>query len=106
MVFFFLGVFSKKIEPLRPKEAVITYECGFDSFIYNEKTIEGFCVQFFNIRLLYLLIDLEIALILPFFLKVFLLAPNILNIVFALSILFSCLILLLILEYFIGGFHC
>ena len=44
--------------------ALTAFECGFNSF---SKEYVGFCVQFLNIAILFLLVDLEIALIVPFF---------------------------------------
>lgn len=92
---------KKKVSGL--KEIREIYECGFDSF---HKNILSISIQFFNIALLYLLIDLEIALILPFFFNVFLLIRGGALSLLYIGVLFFLLILLLVLEYFLGGFDC
>lgn len=99
LVIFALGFFAFVFR--ERKESVEAYECGFDPFIKNKRS---FCIRFFNIAILYLLIDLEIALILPFFLKIFLfnnLATR--GICLLLSGLVFFLIFLLWVEFYLGG---
>lgn len=91
-----LGLLST--EDLKEKEEA--YECGFDPFL-KKKT--RFCVRFFNIAILYLLIDLEISLLLPFFIKVGLLTKLRRQITLRILSLIFLLIFLLILEYIFGG---
>jgi NADH-quinone oxidoreductase subunit A len=82
------------------KEKREAYECGFDPF---KKKKRSFCIRFFNIAILYLLIDLEIALLLPFFLKTFLitgLGGQLAGIVLFLIVM---LVLLLVVEWGFGG---
>lgn len=82
------------------KERREAYECGFDAFT---KKKSGFCVRFFNIAILYLLIDLEIAFILPFFLKISLLSRVGSLTTLTIMSLISLLLILLLLEFFWGG---
>jgi NADH:ubiquinone oxidoreductase subunit 3 (subunit A) len=96
LVFFQKTKFSSREE----KEKFEGYECGFDSF-YKKKI--GFCVRFFNFSLLFLLIDVEIALIIPLFQKLFFIRIFI-NIFFVMVIYtLFILLLLLLLEFFLGG---
>ena len=46
------------------KDQFRAFECGFEPFC---KKYLGFCVQFIKTALLFLLVDLEIALLMPFF---------------------------------------
>nr|YP_009380091.1 NADH dehydrogenase subunit 3 [Archaphanostoma ylvae]ARS00894.1 NADH dehydrogenase subunit 3 [Archaphanostoma ylvae] len=99
LVILLIGLLSFFLREM--KESIEAYECGFDPF---SKMKSSFCIRFFNIAILYLLIDLEIALILPFFLK------NILFFNFAsswsvmvVSMLMFLLILLLLVEVWLGG---
>jgi NADH-quinone oxidoreductase subunit A len=82
------------------KEKNEAYECGFDPFL---KKKSSFCIRFFNIAILYLLIDLEIALLLPFFLKNLLLRFFLTWTVRFRFLLILILFILLLIEYGWGG---
>nr|YP_009380105.1 NADH dehydrogenase subunit 3 [Isodiametra pulchra]ARS00908.1 NADH dehydrogenase subunit 3 [Isodiametra pulchra] len=82
------------------KEKYEAYECGFDPFL-KKKT--SFCIRFFNIAILYLLIDLEIAILLPFFLKNFLLTSQLTATLNLSLFLILFLLLLLLIEWIFGG---
>merc|ERR1712178_68532 len=70
------------------------FECGFNSL---SKSFTGLCVQFLNIAILFLLVDLEIALLIPFFFSVFIIEKIASLIMFFISfIIFFLLLLLLI----------
>ena len=83
-------------------EEFSSYECGFDPV----RLRRGISIQFFNISILYLLVDLEIALILPlfYFIEIFFIEIFFIEIFFI--EIFFILILILIVEYIFGGFHC
>ena len=81
------------------KEKKENFECGFDSFF---KKKEDFCIRFFNFAILFLLIDLEIALFLPFFQKIFLLNIFLNKIFFCRLIIVVFLLILLFFEFFSG----
>ena len=60
---FFLFFRKKNNKVIESEEG---FECGFDCF-YKEKI--RFCVRFIKLAILFLLIDLEISFLLPFFQK-------------------------------------
>ncbi len=97
----FLG-FNVKKKSLKSgnEEKKRAFECGFN--IYNKKTLR-MCVQFINIAILFLLVDLEIALVLPFFFNSFYLDKKYLQTPFMVLTIFLFLVFLLILEFFLGG---
>ena len=82
------------LEILRP------FECGFNPF---SKTYHGFCVQFLNIAILFLLVDLEIALIIPFFFNTSILEKKRNGVVNFIVFIGFFLILLLLIEWKLGG---
>ena len=87
---------SGRLEILSP------FECGFNPF---SKSYMGFCIQFLNVAILFLLVDLEIALILPLFLNFSFLEKIINTSIYYIRLIGVFLILLLILEYFLGGLN-
>lgn len=80
-------------------EALTSFECGFNSF---SKDYVGFCIQFLNIAILFLLVDLEIALIVPFFFNSISLEKRNLFFYFIQGISLFLLALLLV-EWYWGG---
>merc|ERR1711879_610660 len=61
----FLGISKKERETYVGELGSLNpFECGFNSIF---KSFSGLCVQFLNIAILFLLVDLEIALLIPFF---------------------------------------
>ena len=99
-VFFFLFIILGLLFKIkREKEKHESYECGFNTFWKNKRR---FCIRFFNVAVLFLLVDLEIVLFLPFFLNNFKFFNVFLTIKFIIIFLFF-LILLLYVEYKIGG---
>merc|ERR1712179_491390 len=64
----FLGISKKERETYVGELGRLNpFECGFNSIF---KSFSGLCVQFLNIAILFLLVDLEIALLIPFFFSV------------------------------------
>ena len=62
-----LSLYQKKLSRVRyifSIEQNKSFECGFDQF--NKKFL-GFCVQYIKTAFLFLLVDLEIALLIPLF---------------------------------------
>lgn len=84
------------LETLRP------FECGFNSF---QKKYLGFCVQFLNIAILFLLVDLEIALLIPFFFNSFFLEKFFWKTTQIVIFIILFLIVLLAVEYRFGGLN-
>merc|ERR1712179_92898 len=61
----FLGISKKERETYVGELGSLNpFECGFNSMF---KSFSGLCVQFLNIAILFLLVDLEIALLIHFF---------------------------------------
>ena len=82
------------------KDRFSGFECGFDQ-VYRLN--RGFCVRFFNLAILFLFVDLEIALIIPFFRGCL---PHLINPLLPTIILFRLfifLLLILIVEILFGG---
>ena len=64
-----LSLYQKKLSKVRhifSIEQNKSFECGFDQF--NKKFL-GFCVQYIKTAFLFLLVDLEIALLIPLFIN-------------------------------------
>ena len=84
-------------------EILSPFECGFNPF---SQSYIRFCVQFLNVAILFLLVDLEIALILPLFFEISLFLEKIINIsIYYIKLIGGFLILLLNLKYFLGGLN-
>lgn len=90
------GTYVGEIGRLNP------FECGFNSMF---KSFSGLCVQFLNIAILFLLVDLEIALITPFFFSVFIIEKKARLMVFLISLIITFLFLLLLIEIVFGGLN-
>jgi len=78
------------------------FECGFNSIL---KSFPGLCVQFLNIAILFLLVDLEIALLIPFFFSVFIIEKKSALLILLISFIILFLFFLLIVEIFFGGLN-
>ena len=81
-------------------EKTRAFECGFNII---KKNFQGFSVTFLKIAILFLLVDLEIALLIPLFNKRGLLLSRIIPLTYTISILSFFLIFLLIIEKAGGG---
>ena len=99
----FLGISYKEIKKQRGSlEGLRAFECGFNAF--NKKYL-GFCVQFLNIAILFLLVDLEIALLLPFFFNCFFLEKFSYLTIGLINLIVFFLVVLLLLEWVFGGLN-
>ena len=105
LILFFLGLSSyqrklSKIKYLFLDEQNKSFECGFDQF---DKRYVGFCVQYIKTAFLFLIVDLEIALLVPLFVNTpFYEKKYLLRFTIVLLIL-AILLLMLIIEVLIGG---
>ena len=77
-----------------------SFECGFDQF--NKKYV-GFCVQYIKTALLFLLVDLEIALLLPIFVNAPLIEKTYMCRFFIIVLIMFILLLILLMEIYMGG---
>lgn len=77
-----------------------SFECGFNQF---EKCYSGFCVQFIKTALLFLLVDLEIALLLPFFVNIPFFEKEFMTRSAIISFISLILLSILLIEIRIGG---
>ena len=98
-----LSLYQKKLSATRYvflAEQNTSFECGFDQF---EKKYLGFCVQFIKTAFLFLMVDLEIALLLPLFLNRPLYEKGyLLRLTITLLVIIS-LLLMLAIELLLGG---
>lgn len=99
LVFVFF-IFRKKNFFFSRKECEEGFECGFDSF---SKERMGFCVRFIKLAILFLLIDLEISLLLPFFQKGLLYVILGDKYLISLIVILVIILLILLLEWAGGG---
>ena len=76
------------------------FECGF---LTTEKNRRQVCVRFLRIAILFLLLDLEIAIIIPVFRKLSLAVFNFLYLLGFLLLILLLVGFLLLLEYNLGG---
>ena len=79
-----------------------SFECGFDQF---NKTYVGFCVQYMKTAFLFLLVDLEIALLLPLFIITPLYEKTFLSRLAMILLTMVALLLILLMEVTIGGLN-
>ena len=84
------------------KEQNTSFECGFDQF---NKNYLGFCIQFIKTAFLFLLVDLEIALLLPLFINTPLYEKFDLRSLSCMVLIYLTLFLILWLEASIGGLN-
>merc|ERR1712004_772391 len=98
----FLGISKKERETYVGELGRLNpFECCFNSIF---KSFSGLCVQFLNIAILFLLVDLEIALLIPFFFfSVFIIEKIARIIVLLISFIIIFLFLLLLIEITFGG---
>merc|ERR1712004_25588 len=98
----FLGISKKERETYVGELGRLNpFECGFNSIF---KSFSGLCVQFLNIAILFLLVDLEIALLIPFF-SVFIIEKIARIIVLLISFIIIFLFFLLLIEITFGGLN-
>ena len=88
--------------PKGDTEKTRAFECGFNII---KKNFQGFSVTFLKIAILFLLVDLEIALLIPLFNKRGLLLGRIIPLTYTIFILSFFLIFLLIVEKAGGGLN-
>merc|ERR1712179_607310 len=92
----FLGISKKERETYVGELGRLNpFECGFNSMF---KSFSGLCVQFLNV-------DLEIALLIPFFFSVFIIEKIARIIVLLISFIIIFLFLLLLIEITFGGLN-
>lgn len=97
----FLGISIKEEKKVRGIQEILSpFECGFNPI---RKKYLGFCVQFLNIAILFLLVDLEIALLIPFFFNTYRLEKVFFRNRIISGIIILFLLILLVLEKLIGG---
>ena len=105
VVFFFM-VFSLyqrkqcKITYIPLIEQSTSFECGFDRF---DKEYLGFCVQYIKTAFLFLIVDLEIALVIPLFMNTPLYEKSYLSSLTILLLIIIALLLMLFMEVLMGG---
>merc|ERR1711879_148911 len=99
----FLGISKKEREThVGELGSLNPFECGFNSIF---KSFSGLCVQFLNIAILFLLLDLEIALLIPFFFSVFIIEKIARIIILLISFIIVFLFFLLLIEIAFGGLN-
>ena len=99
----FLGISKKERETYVGELGRLNpFECGFNSIF---KSFSGLCVQFLNIAILFLLVDLEIALLIPFFFSVFIIEKMARIIILLISFIIIFLFFLLLIEIAFGGLN-
>ena len=94
-------IFNLSVE-MGELEKTRAFECGFNII---KKNFQGFSVTFLKIAILFLLVDLEIALLIPLFNKRGLLLKSINPLIFTIFFLSSFLIFLLVIEKIGGGLN-
>ena len=77
-----------------------SFECGFDQF---DKKYLGFCVQYIKTAFLFLIVDLEIALLLPLFVNTPLYEKGYLLRLTMTTVIVITLLLILLMEVIMGG---
>ena len=77
-----------------------SFECGFDQF---DKKYLGFCVQYIKTAFLFLIVDLEIALLLPLFVNTPLYEKGYLLRLTVTTVIVITLLLILLIEVIMGG---
>ena len=77
-----------------------SFECGFDQF---DKKYLGFCVQYIKTAFLFLIVDLEIALLLPLFVNTPLYEKGYLLRLTITTVIVITLLLILLMEVIMGG---
>ena len=77
-----------------------SFECGFDQF---DKKYLGFCVQYIKSAFLFLMVDLEIALLIPLFVNTPLYEKGYLLRISMTLFIATTLILILFVEVLMGG---
>merc|ERR1711879_211901 len=99
----FLGISKKERETYVGELGSLNpFECGFNSIF---KSFSGLCVQFLNIAILFLLVDLEIALLIPFFFSVFIIEKMARIIILNFFYYYFSLFFLLLIEIAFGGLN-
>ena len=91
---------AKGVDFIFQNEQNKSFECGFDQF---SKVYLGFCVQYIKTAFLFLLVDLEIALVVPLFVRTPLQEKVYLGRLLMMGLVFIILIFILIIEVLIGG---
>nr|YP_010934882.1 NADH dehydrogenase subunit 3 [Blastothrix speciosa]WKV28873.1 NADH dehydrogenase subunit 3 [Blastothrix speciosa] len=90
-------ILSKKL--FKDREKMSSFECGFDSMSFNRMP---FSLQFYLVTVIFLIFDVEIAMILPF---VYLNNLNYLFMILNISIIIIILILGLFMEWLEGALN-
>lgn len=86
----------------KPLDQDKSFECGFDRF---NKVYEGFCVQYIKTAFLFLMVDLEIALLVPIIINTPIYERVYLSRILTIVIVSTTLILILFLEFQYGGLN-
>ena len=100
-----LSIFQKKFSKVNYiflMEQSTAFECGFDQF---DKKYLGFCVQFIKTAFLFLIVDLEIALLLPLFVNRPLYEGGYLSRLAMIALVLITLLLILLIEVLLGGLN-
>ena len=98
-----LSLYQRKLSKVRYMfltEQNKSFECGFDQF--NKKYL-GFCVQYIKTAFLFLIVDLEIALLVPLFVNTPLYERGYLLRLTMTLLIVTTLLLILLMEVIMGG---
>jgi len=98
-----LSLYQRKLSQIRYTfltEQNKSFECGFDQF---DKKYWGFCVQYINTAFLFLVVDLEIALLIPLFIYTPLYEKSYFLRFANMFLIVTTLLIILLIEVIIGG---